>query len=353
MVATSKLRVQLRLRAFTLVELLVVIAIIGILVSLLLPAVQAAREAARRMQCQNNFKQLALACHNHHDVRGSFPPVGVTNPLWAGDRSTWNGQGGWLYDKGSMHVYLLPYIEQNSLYDRFPDLGTPRIDSITRALTLGGITTQVPPYFRCPSDGSFRGCNQSNYLGNAGLQHHTNNNCGFNPFVQYCNGPAFGLPHRSCNGGGIFDYSGMADSASKGKRIGEITDGTSNTALFGETVLSKGNQYILQECTSSQLPNPARRGWTTCDNGFGLSTFHVPINYPIAAWTPATTRCTNPPVQVNVYNWGINNGYKSNHPGGASFALADGSVRFIAQTIDQVTLIKLGLIRDGVPVDVP
>src|SRR5437773_558439 len=104
---TLPLRSGLR-RAFTLVELLVVIAIIGVLVALLLPAVQSARESARRMSCMNNLKQIGLALHNHHDAFGTFPPGGVTNGTCCGTQSgaTWT-------------IYILPFIEQQMLYDKY------------------------------------------------------------------------------------------------------------------------------------------------------------------------------------------------------------------------------------------
>src|SRR5262249_3630420 len=135
--------------------LLVVIAIIAVLIGLLLPAVQKVREAAARLKCQNNLKQMALAWHTYHDANGNFPPGGMINPNWGGDGSnSWSGTGGWQYDQGSWHVYILPYMEQGNLYQRIAalGLGTPKIDVITRAVTAGILPASLP-YQRCPSDG--------------------------------------------------------------------------------------------------------------------------------------------------------------------------------------------------------
>ncbi|MDR1492054.1 MAG: DUF1559 domain-containing protein, partial [Planctomycetaceae bacterium] len=173
-------------RAFTLVELLVVIAIIGVLIALLLPAVQAAREAARRMQCTNHLKQWALGCHNHHDTLGALPPLGKEGN---DDRIGWT-------------VWLLPYVEQSAIYQLAASGGTAAaVNGTTNYDPFGGNpwdTNYLPwqtqiSILICPSDPKAKtpcdGIGRRNYLASVG-DFGTNWNCGeVNPGTGGPDGP--------------------------------------------------------------------------------------------------------------------------------------------------------------------
>jgi prepilin-type N-terminal cleavage/methylation domain-containing protein/prepilin-type processing-associated H-X9-DG protein len=284
---------------FTLVELLVVIAIIGILVALLLPAVQAAREAARRMQCSNNLKQLALACHNYHDTYKQFPP-------------------GWVWQRGFSHyndwgwgALVLPFVEQQPLHDEI-EVGRLTLDqSADPAIGNHRDTMRVPlAAYSCPSDiapvvNTFRAQHPfaagSNTPGLA-----TSNYVGANS--------AFWLdvlPTMSNEYAGVFE-------GRHGKAFRSLTDGTSNIALIGERRwerIRKDNGQI-----------------GTCGAGvvFGIRT----PGYPPYSWfdTVGIGR-----IKIN-YDWdddlNASAGFSSLHPGGTQFALADGSVRFVSETIE-------------------
>jgi len=290
-------------RAFTLVELLVVIAIIGVLVALLLPAVQAAREAARRSKCSNNFKQLGIAVHNYHDSLGSFPP-GMA--YWATPTRRGN----------SLYAFLLPYLEQNGLNLAW-DWSNPRNNVSTT--TTPKTTHHVLPILVCPSDpipnptvefvNSMAGVTEvyalTSYGGNAGRR-------GFSP-------PSAGAPTNPPTQDGVFYVN---------SRIGfkDVTDGTSGTLLFGER-LHRDREYDALAPGANTDPIVKKGWWATSGNyvfGIGDVTLSawVPINY----LHPAGAALDTAAIEKRICAFG------SMHPGGANFGLVDGSVRFISAT---------------------
>jgi len=298
-------------RGFTLVELLVVIAIIGVLVALLLPAVQAAREAARRSSCSNNLKQISLGVHNYADVHASAYPVGEYSCCW----------GTWL-------VGLLPYIEQKPMFDQYQYFGSvqnqagnnyAQTDGATRyggALNRPVTTIQVKTY-TCPSDvitatpGIFSGITFHNYVGNHGntsLGRHT-------PLGT----TLAGTPN--IYGGAPFIVVGAWNSNPQAVRLQDILDGTSNTLLFSELVQGKQNDL---------------RGFAWWNGGS-----HFETQYPPNSSIPDSveSNCVpahplNPPCVVASTGNPTSIAARSRHPGGVQASLCDGSVRFIPNTIN-------------------
>lgn len=205
------MRYIVRRSAFTLVELLVVIAIIGVLVALLLPAVQSAREAARRMQCQNNLKQLGISLHNYHDTKGAFPPS-VQFDVGQAPGSSTNFRPNWV-------ILLLPHVEQQSLYDSFDFTQTI---SHANNRTARGVELA---FMKCPSDGF----NRRKFAGTASGD--GDNWARGNYAANGCNAELSWLGE----GGGWADMTKrgvMGPNVSL--EIGGIRDGTSNTMLLGE-----------------------------------------------------------------------------------------------------------------------
>jgi prepilin-type processing-associated H-X9-DG protein/prepilin-type N-terminal cleavage/methylation domain-containing protein len=301
--------------AFTLVELLVVIAIIGILIALLLPAVQAAREAARRTQCVNNLKQLALAMQNYHDVYNRFP----ARQAGSGDQNsnsntTHRGRlSGW--------AAVTPFIEQQSLYDQIyalpnqaPWNGTTWYNAVIPALNRPSDPTNVTP------TGTARGT------------------------LSYCmNGgdspiDSFNAPPTSAQNRGVFhvfSWSSMAD----------ITDGTSNTALLSERVRPKAQNSLgnvvglalgTNPLTCRAAYDPAQKKYVT--GSFTTDTAPGFRWADGAAWfagfttilPPNSASCAN---AASHWERGIYTP-SSRHPGGVNVAFADGSVRFVTETVD-------------------
>ena len=321
-------------RAFTLVELLVVIAIIGVLIGLILPAVQKIRETASRMKCSNNLKQLALACHSYHDIHGSFPPGGLVLPNGPG----W-GNIDWASNKGTWLVHSLPFMELDNLYNQIPNLNLPHFDSIGTA-EQAGVLPKVISMFRCPSDGTYLNEPFSNYDGCLGPQC-LDDKCGYNPFAQYCNQPAWGYT-TSAGDGETSDAQRVRGIFSRlGARISfaSVTDGTSNTFLLGEGIPAQCGHH---------LSNP----WYSVYANPLLSTI-IPINYPIDEKDRSWCGANSAGLAHTLSNNEVSFGFKSRHPLGANFAMVDGSVHFIQQSIDHRTYQLLGCRNDGQPVSVP
>ncbi|QDU29092.1 hypothetical protein ETAA8_41990 [Anatilimnocola aggregata] len=289
-------------RAFTLVELLVVIAIIGVLVALLLPAVQAAREAARRMKCQNNLKQISLAWHNYHDTYGSLPP-------------------GCLSASGlSWGVFILPFVEQKPLYDKFTfsagDYNNP-------AATKNHLAMNKVAFYLCPSSqaqkmmlGTPNHVNPADFINDpAGYPAGQ-----YAPYTNHYYG-SMGPLGASVLGGSYQQRGGPTHGymstegvciADVPYKLRDIQDGTAFTFMLGEN--SKHDQKF-----GSRF-----RSWVRgCANGgdeevCGCRNYVNGINVP----TPALS------TQFN------NIAMASHHPGGANFGMCDGSIRFVADNID-------------------
>jgi prepilin-type N-terminal cleavage/methylation domain-containing protein len=316
--------------AFTLIELLVVIAIIAVLIALLLPAVQQAREAARRSQCKNNLKQIGLALHNYHDTFGSFP-IGATGTI---EGSTYNG-GPYL----SWAVRILPYVDQAPLYNQV-NFNLAHAES--QVLTDGKPAREhVVTVYRCPSDGFSDVANvtssatsvayaQTNYSGSIGSQSTPSSSSSCNPFQSFAESlPGGNIAYaRSADSRKI---SGMfAQSAAK-VAIRDVTDGTSNTLCVGE---------ILPGCHSPTYFN----GWWPSAGRVTTGSTLAPIN---EMTTCERSQRISDPNCTDGTNFNYSWGFKSMHVGGAQFTMVDGSVKFVSENINHQTYQYLGGRADG------
>jgi prepilin-type N-terminal cleavage/methylation domain-containing protein/prepilin-type processing-associated H-X9-DG protein len=333
-------------KAFTLIELLVVIAIIAVLIGLLLPAVQKVREAANRLKCQNNLKQLGLSLHSYHDANGWFPPGGGFLPP-----DSWY-QG----DKGSWLVYTLPYLEQDNLYRQVPRINEPAYPSIIQAV-INGVLPAKLPYGRCPSD-DYRqdAVGFTSYLASMGPQC-SSSGCGYDPFDIYCDPGANGLGDwgygKSADHGDTYDTSqlrGMFTRTLAKTNIAMASDGLSNTLMIGETLPAQNGDMLFSVVDYRDSWGTYGAGWAQTDGGTILGLTTVPINYPTKDQgdchgldgVPQTTD-----VAHSAWNWNTAFGFKSNHTGGANFVFGDGSVHFLNQNIDHRPLALLGCRNDG------
>ena len=320
---------------FTLVELLVVIAIIGVLVALLLPAVQAARESARRMSCGNNLKQLGLAMHNYHDTFKRLPGGTRDNdPANVGNRRPWVAGD---HRKGSVLVKILPYMEQGPLFDNLDF----RFDVYAQLNALGfdngGKKMKI---YICPSDGTSstrlnRDRQFYNYAKNIGNQNMSGRGwCNIYPNNAGPNGRGGNMYGRGATGHGSrndgINISGVFSRYHWAAKLADVLDGTSNTILMGEIIPSCGDHH--------------RGGWYN-PNALWTATTGA-INHNTCRWRNVPDNQQN----CNDFrNWQSSQAFKSDHPAGAQVVLCDASTHFIKETIDYPTLQRLGGRNDGLP----
>ena len=309
-----------RNRGFTLIELLVVIAIIAILIALLLPAVQQAREAARRTQCKNNLKQIGLAMHNYHDTFNTLPPGYISGIVPDSNTTSEIGAYSW----GAM---ILPQVEQGNLYTAL-NVGNVGLD-VNVGTAAGLIALQTPqPNFRCPSD---IGPPLNNFVSTgAGAVNWYNMNITSNGtnqipiatsnYVMVAGTGVSTTPHANPNNrvNAPCPPQGVGFKNSK-INFRDITDGLSNTLIVGERAFKYGQNVV------------------------GAATvvgFSARINEQNGSANVKSAALAALGIGYNGINWSANNlvhqtrGFSSQHVGGAQFVLGDGSVRFISENID-------------------
>lgn len=329
------MRARHRTSGFTLVELLVVIAIIGILVALLLPAVQAAREAARRMQCGNNLKQLGLAVHNYHDTYKVFPSSHI------------NYMSSYQYQKfvptlnHSGLTLILPFMEQQPLYNQFdfrlptgpsqyPNQGPIPVPVLHQQL----VATLLNAYF-CPSDDGLKTI-PAGYQAHYGQETTEGARTNYD-FSTNSLWTLYGMSQNYIKQN--YDDTNPANPAYYGVRMFGINSGTS----FADVADGSSNAIMMAETTRMVYNGLATawgyRGWVMTGHDLGQNHGQA---FGINCWTYANIASTRKVGRLG--NWGTTG---SRHPGGAQFTLGDGSVRFIAETISFPTALGLARISDG------
>ena len=300
---------MVRRKGFTLIELLVVIAIIAVLVGLLLPAVQKVREAAARMKCSNNLKQIGLAMHNFHDTNGKFPVA-----------SYWYGWGTWA-------ILIEPYMEQGNVYNQYNQagIGDRAIPAANTAAWGSEIWTQpatalnaIIPTFQCPSDPTSSQLHWSgakgNYVVNLG------NTVNFQDIFGAGSGDYGGVKFQASPFRVLFPFNGAG--MVKSMTIPSITDGTSNTLLAAELLKSSSNQ---------DLRGAVLWGWSS-----GFETWFLPNDPQKDIINTGDGQCVAPLPGIPdcvASDQPTRLAARSAHTGGVNTVLCDGSVHFISNSV--------------------
>jgi len=315
---------------FTLVELLVVIAIMGILVAMLLPAVQAARESARRAQCESNMRQVGVAIHHFQNARKRLP-IGMWMKRDSCDDPPCDPPPPITEAKGTMLLQLLPFLEEEALFDYYD---FDEVDVHNQRMPSGRkIKRHLVSVYVCPSDVSGGlnpwGVGLSNYVGSAGPLKKSDNGNWRLPCL--CTQPynSFAIKRKGFNSPGAF-MRNWSKTAEKIPRFRTIKDGLSKSIFVGE---------IRTDCWSA-----GRAGWGARNNGCGTATTIIPLNIDtcgdretLAGIDGCKTDC----------NWNLAAGFKSAHVGGVNFTMGDASVVFLNDDIDHQVYQYLGAVADG------
>ena len=345
-----KARIQTTRRGFTLIELLVVIAIIAILIGLLLPAVQKVREAAARMKCANNLKQIGLAAQNYHDANQAFPPaVQIANAVGNNMDSAYASPAvgpNWA-------VFILPYMEQGNLFNQYQASIKNYMVSNGADQSWLGIRSQPIPNFLCPSDPSaatafaLNGGNwaRGNYAACAGPGWIYDTVQGNSTSVAFSGGTYLSGGIMGVNFGDTLTHITNEDGASSTIMFNEVRRGLNSSDRRGVWAMGVGGASItaanaIGDCTT---PNDSNEYSDDIEDCAALRTAG---NYPASSGLGVLRMgCSNDNQPRNWANWQAQ--ARSGHTNGVNACFGDGSVRFIANSVDQVTWFQMNSRNDG------